>query len=510
MNEPVPIARNSLTVAGLLIVTAIAYWPSTTTLWTTWMDPDLGDGYAHGLLVGLLSLWMLFRARRSIATAQRVPTLWAYPLLLACSAASLIFWRAGIQSAQLALLPALAVVAVCAALGTKVAGIVAVPIGYLYFGMPGWGVLEPFLQGLTIRAVAVLGPLVGLPVHVSGNVVGLHGVGEFEIGQACSGVNFLVVGLAVAALIGEFGQFSFRRRVGLLAVMGIVAVASNWLRALLIIAAGYVTDMRLVLATRAHLLFGWVIFAAVLLTYVWWATRRHAAPAVTPVPAGPKAVPRPHRFVGYLAAAAGLAILPAWVYTATASQDLTNTGELTAPLGRAGWRGPFPVTDVLWQPIFVGHHIERRFVYEDSAARRVEVLEIGYSRQQQGSELVNEGNSLLGERGLVAERESTIVSDGRRLRELLAIDDHGHRSLIWSLYDIGGRTFARPIYSQLWYGVRSLHRAPYSALVAFRAACRSSCVEARVSLQSFAQTFGVDFYVSAAAKSPLDAVPGPT
>lgn len=496
-------ARNSVMVAGLITVAAVAYWPSTVALWTIWMDPDLGDGRSHGLLVGLLSLWMLFRMRRVIATARVRPALWAYPLLLMCSAASLVFWRAGIESAQLAMLPALAVLAACAAFGTEVARAILVPIGFLYFGMPGWGILEPFLQTLTIRAVAVLGPLLQLPLYVSGSVVNLHGVGQFEISQACSGVNFLVVGLAVAALIGELGQFPIRRRIELLVVMGVVAIGSNWLRALLIIAVGYASNMRLVLATRAHLLFGWVIFATILLGYVWWATRKGTM-AATPEPTTVVTLSRPRGFVGYLTAVLGLGILPTCVYTTVASPVAsTSVAQLAAPPGRAGWHGPLPVADVLWQPVFVGTHAERRFAYEDSAAHRVEVLEIGYSRQQQGSELVNEENSLLGDRGFTTVHEDTITSGRRQLREFVTMDDSGDRSLIWSLYDIGGRTFSKPIYSQLWYGVQALRHAPYSELLAFRATCQSSCAQARTVLHRFLETFGVDFYASTAAVSRI-------
>jgi len=45
-------------------------------------------------------------------------------------------------------------------------------------------------------------------------------------------------------------------------------------------------------------------------------------------------------------------------------------------------------------------------------------------------------------------------------------DEQGRRSLVWSVYDIGGREFVTPLLSQLWYGVRSLAGAPYSVLFA--------------------------------------------
>jgi hypothetical protein len=73
---------------------------------------------------------------------------------------------------------------------------------------------------------------------------------------------------------------------------------------------------------------------------------------------------------------------------------------------------------------------------------------------------------------------------------MVVVDPEGHRSVIWSVYDIGGDTFVVPLLSRLWYGVRSLARPTYSAQFAFRAACGVSCDEARGTLRNFVQGMG--------------------
>lgn len=511
MHEPESTARNSLMVTGLIAIAAVAYWPSTTDLWSVWTDPDLGAGYAHGLLIGLLSVWIFVRARHRLARVEVRPVLWAYPLLLLCSIASLIFWRSGIQSLHIALLPPLILLAVLAAFGTQAARAVAFPVAYLYFSMPGWGVLSPALQGLTVRVVGVIAPLMGLPAHVAGDTVSVSGVAVFEITPACSGVNFLVVGLAVAALIGEVAKFSLWRRGWLFLIAAIVAIASNWVRALLIIAMGYATDMRLIFATRDHILLGWVVFAAALLIYVWWATGRATVPVAHSETFPMSEQSRSPGLAGYLAAAIALAALPCAAYLMTLPQDSrVESLQLSVPEARGEWRGPLSITDSLWQPVFVGRHVERRFEYEGPTSRRVEMMAIGYSRQGRGRDLANERNSLLGERGLTALSGGTATSDGRPFREVVAVDGNGHRSLIWSIYDIGGRTFVTPLYSQLWYGVRSFHDAPYSALFALRTACESSCEQARATLASFVQNLGRGLFASVTHEPRSDANRGPT
>jgi exosortase len=340
MNRSVPMGRNALLVAGLMAVVLAVYWPSASALWAYWSDPDNGAGAPQGRLVALLSLWMLFRTRHALVALPVRPVRWAYAALLACSVGSLIFWRAGIQSLQLLLLPALMFFAVLAAVGYRAARIVAFPLGYLYFAMPGWGFLAPVLQGITVRAISVLAPLMGLPVQVAGNVINLPRVGVFEITILCSGVNFLVAGLAVAALLGELEQASLRRRFWLVVIMGLVAIVSNWVRALLIIGIGYATNMRSVFATEDHLFFGWIVFAAVLLAFVWLAPRDPASESRgRPTPLGK--TPESRWLAGSVTAAAVLAAVPVWVYGAAVTQDARATSpQVPFPAERAAWRGP--------------------------------------------------------------------------------------------------------------------------------------------------------------------------
>jgi hypothetical protein len=85
-------------------------------------------------------------------------------------------------------------------------------------------------------------------------------------------------------------------------------------------------------------------------------------------------------------------------------------------------------------------------------------------------------------------------------------DGEGRRSLVWSVYDIGGRRFVTPLLSQLWYGMRSLGGAPYSVLFAFRTPCGvSSCDHAHATMQHFAVTMGAAVFRSAGRPEPLTA-----
>lgn len=490
--------RHALMAAGLLVAALLVYWPSSIGLWAYWLQA--GGATQYGLVVAALSVWLLLRSRGALAAAPIKPVPWALPVLIVLSAGSLLFWRAGIQTLQLALLPPLLLFAVLAALGTRIARIVAFPLAFLYFGLPGWGVLWPALQQLTVAVVSAAAPLVGLPTHVSGDLVTLPGVGSFEVGSQCSGVDFFVVGLAVAALIGELERAAVRRRLWLLGLMGALALVSNWIRVFFIILIGYASDMRNPLATSRHLLFGWIVFAAVLLLYLWLAPRAAQSPASPASPSEGSGAREPWVNAGALAGIAALVVLPAYVYGMDLAQGSgASTMRFQFPQGRAPWRGPLAAADPAWRPQFNGARYERQVRYDSADERSVEVLAVGYTRQTQGHELVNEENSLVGKHGLTVTGYGRVSAAGQDFRELTARNRSGRRSLIWWVYDIGGHRFATPIYSELWYGLKALSRPPYSLLYAFRTTCEPSCQAARSRLKRFIERNGASLFAAAAA-----------
>jgi EpsI family protein len=493
MKASAPTLRNTWLCAGLIALAAAAYWPSVAALWEFWIDPNhRGE---HGLLVATLSVWLLFHARYRLAQVpiRRSPI--ACGLLVLFSIAWLVFWRAGIQELHILLLPALMGLAIFAALGFRAALVVAFPLGFLYFATPAWGIFIEPLRSLTISAVGLLAPLMGIPAQIHGDLVSMPGIGAFEIQSGCSGVNFLVAGLAIAALLGEVEQATLLRRALLLGVMSVLAILSNWIRVLAVIDAGYTTNMRHVLVSRGHYAFGWVLFTVVMVAFVWVVARAWVPVSRMTTFAGTAAVTA--SFSACVATVIALVALPLTVYLFVSRLDMGMAPVVfVAPAGRGGWQGPDPDAGDAWKPDFVGDHSQWHVAYQGPAGHNVDLVAIGYSMQAQGQELVNEENSLLGAGPLAPMTETKVTLDDRSYIELVAGDMLGHRTLVWSVYDIGGRPFVTPLLSQLWYGLRSLGGAPYSVMFAFRAACTSNCDSARNTLKSFVRAMGADCFAS--------------
>jgi hypothetical protein len=80
--------------------------------------------------------------------------------------------------------------------------------------------------------------------------------------------------------------------------------------------------------------------------------------------------------------------------------------------------------------------------------------------------------------------------DGVPYLETETSSGDGRLLLVWSLYDVGGRRFATPLMSRLWYGISSLGGHPNPVLFAFWTDCNASCDAARRTLTDFARSIG--------------------
>lgn len=507
-----------LLVASLILATALVYAPSSIALGELWSD-GINRSYSHGFLLLLTSMWLLARDRPRLDAAALRPEPLALPALLVASAAWLICWRAAVQDLHLLLLPVLALIAVLAAFGRPTARIAAFPLLFLDFAMPIWGNVRDPLQHLSALAVGAMVWLTGLPAVMAGNIIHLP-AGSLEIAEGCSGVNFMMVSLAMGTLYGELHHDPARRRLLWIGFLGGLALVANWLRIYLIAVIGYASEMQSPLVAD-HYWFGWALYAVFFAGFLWIAQRlSRAKPAegrahgMTSVAAldptvesgdsvasglSRRPTARAAHTVPFVAALACLALPPLIAYVADSLRS--PAGQSVAiewPLPTSGWvrlaysadsEAGFPD----WSPEFVGAATSRRrYVAPDGEP--VELFVATYRTQRQSAKLVGYGDSLLGPNGegedsarLQLSAERVAMSRAGRWREMTVLDPSGAKSLIWSKYLIGARAFVRPRMAQLWYGIAALAGEPVSSLLAARTACEPSCDAARQRLAAASQ-----------------------
>ena len=484
-------------IAGLACAVALVCWPSSAILADKWAD-TVNLGYTHGWLVLGICAVLVWRSRRELAAAPAHRSASAFALLAGAMLGWLVCYRASVEIVELPLVPVIFWLAVAAALGWAVARVLLFPTAFFCFAVPIWDPTP--LRILTVQAVHVMLRVTGPPAAFAGDVVKIPN-GAFVIEDGCSGVHFMIVGLAVAALYGELERDPWRIRLRQLGLIAVLAAIANWIRVYTVIEAGYLTDMQSYLVRVSHYGFGWCVFAVALIVFFWLAPRpgrtsNGSGGAAEPLPAAVPAPSREYRLrrelMGVAGAVAVTLALPLASYLTRLAHP-TGPGAQRAATGAPdpppGWHASTVVVFPVWSPRFPGADVVRRVVFADSTGRTIEALTVRYQVQRDGAELVGESSSLLGEQ-LQPRAQELINTRAGVFRETEVVDRAQARSLLWWRYEVAGRALVSPSAEQLWYGVNALFWRPAAQLIALRVACGDDCAVARGVLSEFVANGG--------------------
>lgn len=220
--------------------------------------------FAHGYLTLLMALWLAWKSwqsRLSVHFEPWWPALATLGVLLLLLAASIV---TKVDSVLESLVPPIMLAALAAGLGRQLARLLAWPILYVMFAVPIWWVLNAPLQWLTVTVVNHLVAWTGVPAYVEGNLFHLP-AGTIEIAALCSGLNYFMVALSLAAFQGLQYLSRWKNRIKLLAAAAALAVFCNWVRIYSLLLVGYFSDMRNYLIRVEHIYYGWVLF----LLFIW-------------------------------------------------------------------------------------------------------------------------------------------------------------------------------------------------------------------------------------------------
>jgi exosortase A len=477
-------------LAGLFLVAVAAGWPSVTGLADLWSHPERRT-YQHGYLIAGIVLWLVWRDRRLVAAAAGPPSVAMLLLTAVLGLAWAVAWNAGLQAVHFIIWPAILWAGAAAALGFRAGLALLRPMAFFAFALPLWDALNPVLQRVTVLANEGLALLFGMPVIIDGTLIHIP-EGSFEIAGGCSGLNYFVVGLAVAALLGELNRDSAKRRLFLIALSGALALLGNWLRVFIIIYAGHVSNMTHYLVRVDHYKWGWVLYSVMLVGFFLYARRLPPSRPEQPEPAADAAGGWRLRAAPAVAAAIAIGLGPAatgWHGVSATQADLALSARdrLMNEAAAGGlWQASAPSGN--WLPVFTGADAESMAEYA-RGEDRVTVFTATYLNQRQGRELVGHDSRIEGagaSRRLSGQRRITLDDPEIEMIEADWRDAYGRRAVLWWVYRIGTEDFASGMRSQLWYGLSSLWSSPVSGVVALHAECQPDCDRARITLRRFA------------------------
>jgi len=470
----------------LALIVAVIYWPSARVLGEQWVDfKDLA--YTHGWLIFAVCVWLVIRDRQSIDRADARPSALAFVALAGCILCWLVAYRASIQDLHITIFPAIFWFAAAAAFGWPVARLLLFPVALLYCAVPSGAQLSGPLQALTVAAMQVVLRLTGPQALISEDLIHIPN-GTFEIQEGCSGLHFLTVGLAVAALHGELRRDKWNIRIAQLCLMGALALLANWVRVYTVIEAGYLTDMHSSLL-RNHYWFGWGVFGVALFAFFKLSACFEPAASASAFQSTwqpPRARPTMRAdLLGLSLATLVLAGVPATSATIRMMRPAAAL-KMTADPG-APWVAGLVDIHSSWQPRFNGADLEQRLAFTDGSGAAVELFSVSYRTLRQGAKLAGMGTSLIGD-GLQLGPEQTMTAPTGEFRESEVAERTPPHNLylIWSRYETAGRIHTSAFPAQLWYGLKALISNPRASLVALRAACRPDCESARRTLGEFA------------------------
>jgi exosortase A len=403
--------------------------------------------FGHAFFIFPITLFLFYRLRHRLVALQPRAAPWA----LIPAAAAMLCWMIG-DLATIQVVKQLAFVAVWQSLfllvfGWRVTRTSLFPLAYTYLAVPFGISLIPILQDITAQILVHLLRFSGVPVFLEGFQIEIP-TGNFLVAEACSGVRYLMVCIALGILAAYLFFRSWPRRILFVALAILVPIVANGIRAYGIVMIAHYGHYEFA-AGLDHVVYGFIFLSVVTLSLLsLGALLRdgHHQPLLDPanrpasVPApGPIETTSTGSAVQILCAVVAVALVfSAQLWTWAAKAPPPNRGViLHAPVVASPWvlDGEVPI----WAPTFYGTDAELQQGYR-LGQERVD-LDVGYyAYQRQGAEAVSDLNTISsGSEGKVLRSQQMrvqIADIALPVNELVIL--HGDRPfLVWQWYRIG-------------------------------------------------------------------------
>jgi exosortase A len=482
----------ALPLLALLTAASAALWPSWSSLLHNWRSMS---EYSHAyLLVPFIAYWIVAQSADLPPPAIRISRL-GVAVLVVTLGAWLIAYKAASAIGEQLTIPLILWCAVWTAFGLPIAMRLAAPLACLYFAIPLWEFLIPWLQRIAVFVVETVLQWSNIPVHIDGVRVYIP-EGTFEIESGCSGRRYFIVCLTLAAVLAGTLRMPRWRTAAFLALSALMALGMNWLRILIVIYAGHLTNMASYLVAQEHISLGWALFA-VLIVLVGMIGVRLAGPGGSDQSGRQGSAYGPQTLLKRPALLATLLVLcipllgMEYSREAFASSSVANAHEsLRLPPGSRSWKGPLEA-DTEWSPKYEGTSSTRRIAYANGDST-VQVFIAQYEDAARGAKLVSSANTLLGI-DWTAARTGQLGAGSAPADGASAIwADTPHRAhwLVSYWYEVGGNATTNPIVAQATYGILAWKSPVRSRIVAAAIPCRTGCDEERPKLQDFWRSVG--------------------
>jgi exosortase len=237
MVEPLTDSEQTTTIKAdhkfyvLILIVVLIYLPVLADLIADWYQDS---NYSHGFLIIPVSVWLIWRQRKELASVPIGTSDWGFAGIL-IALAIFIVGTAGAEyfSARFSFVLLVASTTLCF-LGWMFMRRVWFAFFFMLFMIPipyviYYSVTFPMQLFASKIASVVLG-VIGLPLVRFGNVLHLPGGQALEVAEACSGLRSIVALLALGALFAYFTQENRAKAVILFFATVPIAIFGNVVR----------------------------------------------------------------------------------------------------------------------------------------------------------------------------------------------------------------------------------------------------------------------------------------
>lgn len=499
----------------LLLVILALYAHTLTGMVSIW---SRSDTYAHGFVVPVISLWLIWRIRHSLAALQPRASWLAWVVLLGAAG----LWLAGdlvaVNAATQLALVMLLVLAVPAVLGWQVAWAMAFPLGFLFFAVPIGDFMMPQFMEWTADFTILALRLSGVPVYREG-LQFIIPSGSWSVVEACSGIRYMIASVTVGCLFAYLSYKSLTKRLIFVGVAILVPLVANWMRAYMIVMLGHLSGNEIATGVD-HLIYGWLFFGLVILAMLFVGARWADAPEPTATPlAAAEAARLAASGRGWstaLAAVAALVIVasPHVLESLLALGANTSPVVLKVPAAQAPWQNATtPPSD--WVPAFQLPAATGHSGYSGPQGQAVGMHLSYYRQQDYERKLVSSLNMLVtsqddrwaqvsgGSASTELAGQPLTVAAATLRRKSSVLDGNAVRLRAWRFYWVNGRFTASDVQAKLQGALsRLMGRGDDGAIVVIYTALDANLPEGEAraaadnALQDFVRIHGASLEAS--------------
>lgn len=423
-------------VASVVVVVSFigAYWETFLALTNWWRTTSK---YAHSFIIFPAIAYLIYEQRHQLKQLSPKLTPIMLTVLLPASLLLPVFIYIDVQILSETLLVLVIPLIFWVMVGHRVMKVVAIPMLLLITVAPIWELFAPILTQVTADVAQKSLNLLGVPVFRDEMYLTIP-EGVFEIAEGCGGFRYFIAGLSLGLIFAYLNFDTFKKQLFVVIFAVFLSVVTNWIRVMIVIWAGHVTDMQHPYV-QEHVNLGWYVFSAAFFLFFFLFGKYFSSKSRVKIQVEQASSNMNPGLLSFVSIGLVVVLIaPSYVFSRSQGneavpQTLQGFSEVS------GWDGPLSNASK-WNPNFQGATHNNRVTFSRRGLE-IDFYYALYRSQEQGKELVNVTNKIGNEDWQVFTPKLVDfeVANGHQYEVTsIRVDAEGETKTIWLWYRVAG------------------------------------------------------------------------